>query len=288
MKAYVAALALIIIAAAGMIAGCSSLGGGEATPVPTDAPPHFSIGGISGSQFFQGDEVAVNVTVEDDEPLHQTFIPTNVTQPVASGNDTNSNETVTVVPTAIVKLVNFTDTEPVTGELTRGNSTDLTRNCDVTLSNFNNTNITLDFGKVPAGSYKLTVTTPGDDPSTTASAGITVYPQPYIGQWVQVDTVAFLLENLEHDNVSLSIRNTGTRNVTFGTGQYQIFVNTSPGGETQLQGLNNTTVQPGQTLTVQAMIPINGDYYLDHFSIAAPGRKDNVQIPVQYEIKIAE
>ena len=50
---------------------------------------------------------------------------------------------------------------------------------------------------------------------------------------------------------------------------------------TVLQGLRQTMVTPGKTVTIHAKYPDSGNYYLDYFAIKAPERTALVKIPVK-------
>jgi hypothetical protein len=259
-----------------LVSGCAlPWGGGDAGGPPSFNDSHFTVASITSSPCFEGERLVVQARIVDDEPEREIVVTTESPQTV-TGSD--GKETVTVMPTAVTQLVGGNGTHTVVAVLTGGPGVNVTRSEKLSLANNQSKVLVFDFGQVPAGSYVVTVTAPSYNDSRK-SASVTVGAAPSLNQWTPIGDVAFLLDNLAHGSVDVNVRNDGQHTVIFGS-QYNVYVNCSGGYGIALQGLNNTLVQPGQAVTVRATIAIKGDYYLEYFAIAAPGRATLVKIPV--------
>jgi hypothetical protein len=217
---------------------------------------HFTIRGISGLEYFNGESVIVRAVAINDGP----------------------EKNVSVSNATAAPPVSSTDRYTVIAELKGDQSSPVVRTTNVLLANNVATAIVFDFGRVPVGSYIVTVMVPGYNSSKT-SASVAVKPTPLMNEWTSIGDVAFLFDNLWHDSIDVNIRNNGQHTVMFGDRHYIIFVNSSDDYGVLLQGLNETLVWPGKTVTVRAEIPHAGSYYLDHFAITVPGRAGPVKFP---------
>lgn len=228
----------------------------EPEPVVTDS--YITISGLADLQYFSGETVIVRATVTNNEPLTNESDPSATT---GAGNGTK----VPIRHTVIAELKG--------DQSFRG-----TRAGDVSLARNERSSLVFDFGPVPAGSYVVTVRVSGDTISAKTAA-VVVEPTPRMNEWTTIGDVGFLLDNLGYDTIDVNIRNSGQHTLLFGNLQYVIFVNSSDDVGVVLQGLNDTMIWPGQTVTVHAKIPCIGSYYLDYFAIAASGRPELVKIP---------
>jgi hypothetical protein len=247
-------LAVIVIALA--VGLCFFLLGGDTTESPS-GDSYFTIAGISGLQYFKGERVIVQAVIINNVPATDTPAPA----------ETSDGRTVSASSAAVKGPVSSYDEHKVVAELEGDQSAPVIRSQYVSLASNERRVITFDFGPVPAGSYTVTVMVPDNDEST-ASASVLVKPTPLINEWTSIGDVAFLLDNLRHDSVDVNIRNSGQHAVIFGDLQYNIFLNCSDSCGVVLQGLDQTLVMSGETVTVHAKIPIAGRYYLDYFAIA--------------------
>jgi hypothetical protein len=267
----IALVAIIMIALA--IGVYIFLGMGDVAPAPTD-DAHLTVTGLSDLQYFAGESVIVQAVVTNDGPEKNASVAngtaTAITSPAASAAAGNQ--------TTVTQPVSSSDEYTVIAELKGAQSFSIARIKDVSLRNNVPTDIIFDFGEIPAGSYVVTLLVPGYNSSKT-SAGVVVKSTPLMNEWTSLGDVAFLLDNLGHDRIDVNIRNSGQHTVMFGDRQYNIFLNCSDDYGVALQGLNETLVWPGQTVTVHAKIPLAGSYYLDYFAIAVPGRAGLVKFP---------
>jgi hypothetical protein len=268
----IALLAIIMIALA-IGAYVFISGSGDATE-PDDG--HFSITGLSDLQYFNGESVIVRAVVTNDEPPENESVSdaTNAT----GDNNANTSKTALASPGAVAQPSGSTDVQTVIAELKGAQGYSIARIKYVPLAYNVPAAIVFDFGQVPVGSYVATVRVSGYNASAT-NASVAVKPTPLINEWTSIGDVAFLLDNLGHDHVDVNIRNNGQHTVMFGDQHYNIFLNCSDGYGVALQGLNETLVWPGTTVTVRAKIPLARSYYLDYFSIAVPGRAELVKFP---------
>jgi hypothetical protein len=264
----VALVAIIMIALA--IGVYVLISGGGAAPAPSDGT-HFTVSSLSDLQYFSGERVIVRAVVTNDGP------PKNVSSPNAT-TIANNSKTGSASPKTVVQPVGSSDTQTVIAELKGDQSFSAVRFKDVSLPGNVRKAIVFDFGQVPVGSYVVTIQVPGHN-SSKKSASIAVKSTPLINEWTSIGDVAFLLDNLRPDSIDVNIRNNGQHTVIFGDQQYNIFANSSDDYGVVLQGLNDTLVWSGTTVTVRAEIPHAGSYYLDHFAIAVPGRAGLVKFP---------
>jgi hypothetical protein len=229
----------------------------EEEPQSEVTDSYLTISGLADLQYFNGETVIVRATVTNNEPLTNE---SGSTATAAAGNNTRGNVRHTVI-----------------AELRGDQGFRSARSGDVSLARNERSASTFDFGPVPAGSYVVTIKVSGDDVSTKTAAA--VEPTPRMNEWTSIGGVAFLLDNLGYDTIDVNIRNGGPHTVIFGDRQNLIFVNSSDDIGVVLQGLNDTLVLPGETVTVHAKIPCAGSYYLDYFAIAMTGRSNLVKFP---------
>lgn len=249
--------------------------------------PHFTVVSVSSQPAYPGESVAVRALIGNDEPMQEIAIPTTTELTITPApEDTKGLTEVTAVPTTIVQIVSATGSHLVTARLSGGQGVDIVRAVNVTLKSDESKTISFSFGQLPAGSYVVTVTAPSYN-NSTMSLPVHVYQAPVFGEWVETGDAAFQMVNLAHDSVDVEIRNNGEHTVVFSGSQYAIFVNTSQGYGAMLQGLGQTTVSPGKTVTIHANIPIQGSYYLDYFAIKAPERNALIKIPVEARMSAA-
>jgi len=265
--------------AAVAVGGYTVLFSGDTGPSRLDNP-HFTVGSLSSQPFFAGESVIVRAIVINDEPAQETAIPTTTELTITPAPDDQSGTiTVTAVPTTIVQTISAMGSHAVTARLSGNQGVDIIREVNLTLSSDESRELSFDFGQVPAGSYRVSVTAPSYNDSRM-NLTVRVYPSPAFGDWTEIGDVTFMLVNLRHDSVEVIVRNSGERTVVFSDSQYTIYVNDSKGHGTTLQGLGETMVSPGQTATVHAKIPVTGSYYLDYFAIKSPERTALVKVPV--------
>lgn len=252
----------------------------------SDDGPHFTVLGVSSQAYFAGEDVIVEARVANDEPEREVASPT-IMMVTVTGNpsDPDSFASVTAVPTTIVERVGIKGTRMVTAELNSDQGISIVRRFNLSLAHGQSETLTFNFGQVPVGSYVVTVTARSYNNSTMSKV-VSVYGAPTLDDWTVTGDAAFMMTNLQHDSVDLNIRNDGEHVVIFSNSQYGIFANSSDTFGVPLQGLNQTMVEPGQTVTVHATIPAAGSYYLDHFAIKVPGRAALVRIPVKAWVSV--
>lgn len=278
-KLYVIVIVSIILFAL-LIGGYFFFSGGDAGPSRLNNS-HFAVSSLSSQPFFAGESVIVNATVINDEPVQEIAVPTTTELTITPNpDDTKGIPTVVAVPTTIVQTIIATGSHPVTARLSGDQGVDIVRAVNVTLASDESRELSFDFGLVPAGSYIVSVTAPSYNDSRMSRA-VRVYPSPVFGDWTEIGEAAFLIVNLQHDSVDVIVRNSGEHTIVFSNSQYTIFTNLSEYDGIVLQGLEQTMVTPGKTVTIHAKIPISGIYYLDYFAIKAPGRAVLVKIPVK-------
>jgi hypothetical protein len=266
------AMALIVT----MICGYVFFLGGDTSPSTSFTDSHFTVKRITCPVCFEGENVIVQATILDDEPMRVIASPTVSAESVT---DDNGDVTTTYTPTTVAQIIGGYGIHTVTAELTGGTGANIVLYNNLSLKNNQSKTLDFSFGKLPAGLYVVTVTAPSYD-SSIMSATFNVNRKPLLSQWTSAGGVDFLMVNLAHDSVDVNIRNSGQRTVIFGADYYSIFINVSGGYGVELQGLNKTIVQPGQTVTVHAKIPLSGSYFLEYFAIRVPDRTALVKIPV--------
>lgn len=276
---FILSIIILAVVAAAIIGGYSLLFGGDNGPASGDSP-HFAVKSVSSPVYFSGEDVVIEAVVMNDEPEREVAFPTTTVVTVtADPKNSSSFAYATAVPTTVAKKLVIAGTNEVIAEL-RGGDIGLTRKINLSLANGESKTLTFNFGQVPAGTYVATVTARSYNNSTMGKS-ISVYRMPTLDDWTVTGDAAFMLVNLQHDGVDVNIRNDGQHAVIFGSSQYVIYANASDSYGVPLQGLNQTVVQPGQTVTVHATIPAAGSYYLDHFAIKVPDRVALVEIGVK-------
>lgn len=277
-RTIILSVAILVIFAAAAAGGYVMFFSGGTTVVEEN--PHFSVAGITVNQsYFAGDTVIVKANVTNDEPQQEVPVPTTVSVIItADPSNSSSRNTTGYVATTVPEMVGPTGTHPVTAEL-KGFGVDILRTVNLTLESLQSKTVTFGFGQVPTGSYVLTVTAQSYNDSVKSKA-IVVNAAPALDDWTDTGDIAFMFVNLSYEGVDVLIRNDGVRSVNFGSGQYVIFANSSDDVGVVLPGINQTLVQPGETISVHAHIPARGNYYLDYFAIKAPLRESLLKVMV--------